>query len=175
MFKIIFGGHWEGWWRGGWDGLGVEHLLEHQHNHCYDCLRAGRLDGLGTVEEMALARAGAWATLLTTLCTSMALKTFLLEIFPRRYLRIAHGSFDPIACTCWQCLLNSQIFVNNVSIRHFVDLVKLVKLVEKKISMFWNQRGILLLQLWFWWLHVEQGHSLFKRQSYTLLPCPAGK
>ena len=48
------------------------HNLRHNHNLCS---RAGRFDGLGTVEEMALARAGAWATLLTMFWTSMALKS----------------------------------------------------------------------------------------------------
>ena len=44
--------------------------------------RAGRLEGLGAVEEMALARAGAWVALLTMFCTNIALqikKTWFLS------------------------------------------------------------------------------------------------
>ena len=32
------------------------------------------MEGLGAVEEMALARAGAWVALLTMFCTNMALQ-----------------------------------------------------------------------------------------------------
>ena len=50
-------------------------MTKMHHQNCHICLRAGVLDGLGTVEVKALAKAGAWATLLTTFWTSMALKT----------------------------------------------------------------------------------------------------
>ena len=62
--------------------MAITDIHHHRHHHHYSqrhndnlCLRAGRFDGLGTVEEMALARAGAWATLLTMFWTSMALKS----------------------------------------------------------------------------------------------------